>query len=112
MPVSSDVQPYVSSTALARDARRAGRAISQIHGDSQVRQAAIDAEVDVTLAKVDALTGTTGYVLTQTARVAQMEAALVQNFPGASGRVAYHCERHMLAVGDCVEFMICRIRRL
>jgi hypothetical protein len=108
----SEVVTYTNSKALARDARRTGRDISRIHGDSQTRQAAIDAEVDVTLAKIDAATTATGYSLTATVKIAQAETALVQMFPGASGRVAFHCERHMLAVAEFVDVMTSRVRRL
>jgi mannitol-1-phosphate/altronate dehydrogenase len=108
----SELSIYPSAGVIARDSRRTSREISRVHGASQVRQAAIDAEVDVTLAKIDSVTTATGYSLTATARIAQAETALVQNFPGASGRVAFHCERHMLAVADCVDVMLCRVRRL
>jgi hypothetical protein len=106
----SDLLPYTGTAALSRESRRTGRAISRVHGDGQVRQAAIDAEVDVTMAKLDAVTTGTGQALTAVARVAQAETALAQNFPGASGRLAFLAERHMLAASDIVEVLVCRVR--
>ena len=42
--------------------------------------------------------------------VARLEMVLAQTFPGASGRLAYLAEGHMLAAGDIVEVLACRVR--
>jgi hypothetical protein len=108
----SDLMLYTGAAALSRDSRRTGRAISRVHAESQVRQAVIDAEVDVTVAKIDAVTTSTGHGLTSVARIAQAETVLAQNFPGATGRLAFLAERHMLAASDMVDDLACRVRHL
>lgn len=97
--------------ALARDRRRVGREISRTQSTGLVRQSAIDVETDIAIGKIDAITATTGQALGAVAKVAQAETALAQNFPGASGRLAFIAERHMLYVGDAVDELHNRLRR-
>ena len=94
----------------ARDARRSGRALSRVQASGQIRQAVIDVEADVTMAKLEAITTTTGHALASVARVAQAETALALNFPGASGRLAFIADQHMLAVGEVLNELRYRVR--
>lgn len=52
--MSYDVALYTGAGSLVRDARRTGQAISRIQCGGQVRQATVDAEADVTTAKLQA----------------------------------------------------------
>ena len=96
---------------LDRDHRRTSRVISRVASGGQIRQAQVEVEADVTAAKIDAITGATGLGLGAVAKVAQAEQALMQNFPTASGRLAFIAERHMLAVGDVLDELHYQVRR-
>lgn len=94
---------------VARDSRT-GRALSRINASGQLRQATVDVEADVTMAKLEAITAVTGQALGAVARVAQAETALAQNFPGASGRLAFIAQQHMLAAGEVLNELRYRVR--
>jgi hypothetical protein len=108
----SDLTLYTGAGALTRDSRRTGRAISRVHSESQVRQAVIDAEVDVTIAKLDAVTNTTGHAMTGVGRVGQLETALAQSFPAGTGRVAFLADGHMLDSSDLLHDLARRVRQI
>jgi hypothetical protein len=108
--VSYDIDLF-EGRGLARDARRTGRQISRVRSGGEIRKAAVDVETDVTLDKIDAITATTGQALGSVAKVAQAETALAQNFPGASGRLAFIAERHMLHVSDVLDDFQTKVRR-
>jgi hypothetical protein len=109
--MSFDMTPYVGGGAIVRDVRRTNRVVSRVQSGSQIRQASVDAETEVALAKIDSITATTGQALGAVAKVAQAETALAQNFPGASGRLAFIAERHMLHVSDAVDGLQTKLRR-
>jgi hypothetical protein len=100
-----------SSGALARDARRTTVAVNRVYSRGEIRQAEVDVESDVAQAKLDAVTRLTGQAMTAVARLAQAETALTQNFPAASGRLAFIAEQHMLLSGDIVADLHYRVRR-
>lgn len=108
--MSAGLVPYAGG-ALTRDARRTGRQIQRAQSVGQLRQAVIDVETDIAIARVEAVTAATGQAMGSVARVAQAELALVQQFPQASGRVAFIAERHMLALGDIVDGLCRQVRR-
>lgn len=107
--MSYDLTPFPSG-ALAGDARRNGRALSRISASGQLRQAAVDVEGDVALSKLEVLTGVIGHALSAVARVAQAETALALNVPGASGRLAFIADQHMLASAEVLDELRYRMR--
>lgn len=108
--MSYDLTPYAGGPLL-RDARRTTRAISRVNSGGQIRQAQVDVETDVAICKIESITIATGQALGAVARVAQAETAMAQNFPGASGRLAFIAERHMLHVSDVVDDLQRTLRR-
>jgi hypothetical protein len=103
--------PDNGSAALSRDSRRASRSISRSRSVSQIRMARVDDETDVTLAKVDALTATTGAAMGAVVRVAQAQRHLEQLAPEAAGRLAFLADDHLLAMGDSVQDLRRELRR-
>jgi hypothetical protein len=97
--MSDELAPYMTG-AVARDARRAGRAISHYQSGGQVRVAKVDIDTDVALAKVDALTAATGSAMGSVVRVAQAQRHLEQLAPEAAGRLAFLADDHMLGMAD------------
>jgi len=95
-----------------REVRTVSRAVARAEARGLLRQTTLDQEVALANLKIDALTTATGQALGAVAKVAQAETALVQNFPGASGRLAFISERHMLAVGDVLDDLQYKLRRL
>jgi hypothetical protein len=108
--MSYDLALHTTNGAIARESRRVARGVCHVQGDGQIRQADIDTEADVTDGKLGAITSGTMHAMTAVANVARLEMVLAQNFPSASGRLAYLAEGHMLAAGDMVEVMVCRVR--
>jgi hypothetical protein len=102
--MSHDLALYTTAGAIAKETRRTGRALSRIQGDSQIRQADVDAELDVTCTKLDAVTSGTEQAMRAVGRVARLETVLAQIF------FAYLAEGHMVAADDIVEVMARRVR--
>jgi hypothetical protein len=101
-----------TSGALARDAQRTSRVLSRIEADGLLRQSAVDVETDVTIAKMDGETLATGTGLGEIGRVAQIQMALEQLTPQASGRLNPLAEDHALAMRDEFHQLRRRLRRL
>jgi hypothetical protein len=94
-----------------RDIARTGRAVSRAQAAGQIRQANIDTEADVSSAKMDALTNSTGQAMRDVARVSQAEMAFAQATPAASGRLANIAEQHAWLVGELVCDLHTAVRR-
>jgi hypothetical protein len=82
----NDMQLYGNGGLASRPARQAGRAISRNQMGASVRVSAVDAETDVTVAKIGNVTMATGSAARAVVQVAQLQQALEQLIPGASGR--------------------------
>ena len=106
---SYDLMP-VGPSGLTRATARANRAIDRIDNGSRVREADIDSEAAATLAKLDVVTTTTATAIVGVGRIGQLEAAVVTQQPGVSGRVAYLAEQHTLASGAILENLQQRLR--
>jgi hypothetical protein len=109
--MSGDLIPYLPGGGLDRDARRAGRQISRVRAHAVVRQTAIDAETDVAIAKVDAVTAASGHSLGAVVRVAQARRQLELIAPEAAGDLAFIAARHAMVVGDVLEDLARELRR-
>ncbi len=96
---------------LPADTRRAGRSVSRLQSSSVVRQVAVDVEIDVQLAKIDAITSATGQGMAAVTRVAQAQAALEQMAPQASGRLNLLADKHALDVAEVLDDLHHRLRR-
>ena len=83
---------------LARDVRQTAKACSKYAAQAAMRTAAVDAETDVALVKIDALTHATGSSMSAVVRVAQAQRHLEQLAPEAAGRLAFLADDHMLSV--------------
>lgn len=99
--MSNAIQPFGASTSmLARDARRTGRAVSRYASDAEIRTTQVDYETDVALSKVDGLTAVTGHAMGGVVRVAQGQKHLELLAPEASGRLAMLADDHALGCMD------------
>jgi hypothetical protein len=107
----SDIILSQEGGGLTRDVRRAAKTISRCHSVAQVRIARIDAETDVALAKVDAVSVATGSAMASVVRVAQAQRHLELLAPEAAGRLSYLADDHMLAMGDTVADLRRELRR-
>jgi hypothetical protein len=107
----SDLQPYPSGEVNSGPARRAARAISRHRLDAHVRVAAIDADTDTALAKIDNVTMSTGSAMSAVVRIAQAQRHLEQLAPEAAGRLAYLADDHMLGVGEILTDLRRDLRR-
>ncbi len=107
----SDLIPFTSNTDLSRPARRASRAISRHTMTAQVRVASVDAETDVTIAKVENYTLAASTGMTAVARVAKGQSHLEQTVPEVSGRLAYLADSHLLGVGELLDDLRRDLRR-
>lgn len=81
---------------LTRDARRAGRALSQSSVAGIVRRHEVDVETDVALTKTDSVTAVTVGMLADVARVAQVQQQLELMAPQASARLNMIADNHAL----------------
>lgn len=95
-----DVDIYGTTSALPRDARRTGRAVSRYQAHGQVRIAQTDVDTDVAIAKGDSYTAATGAAMGNVIRVAQAQRQLEQLAPEASGRLAMLADEHALTMAD------------
>jgi hypothetical protein len=109
--MSTELTPF-NFAPLDRNVKRASREISRTNAVGQVRMNSVDSEAEVAGAKVDAYSMTTGQALVSVAKVAQTEQALVTQVPLASGRLAFIAERHALAVGEILDHLQSRLRRV
>lgn len=107
----SNLQPYIPIDGLARDARRAGRAISRHQAGGLVRISQVDTDTDVGLAKMDALTAATGQAMGAVVRVAQAQRHLEQLAPEAAGRLSFLADDHMLSMSDVMADLRRDLRR-
>jgi hypothetical protein len=108
----SNIERYLPvSGGLDRPARQASRAISRHQLSAQVRSAAVDADTDVTLAKVDNLTMATGSAMQSVVRVAQAQRQLEQLAPEAAGRLAFLADDHMLGCAEILADLRRDLRR-
>jgi hypothetical protein len=108
----SSIEPYTAvNGGLLRDARRAGRAINRYQSGGQVRVAQVDVETDVALAKVEAITHTTGQAMGAVVRVAQAQRHLEQLAPEAAGRLNFLADDHMLSMSDVMADLRRDLRR-
>lgn len=108
--MSDELASYISG-AVARESRRAGRAISHYQSGGQVRVAKVDIDTDVALAKLDALTAATGSAMVSVVRVAQAQRHLELLAPEAAGRLAFLADDHMLGMADVMADLRRDIRR-
>lgn len=81
---------------LPRDARRAGRSLSQSSVTGMVRRHDVDVETDVTLTKSDSVTAVTVAMMADVARVAQVQQQLELMAPQASARLNMMADNHAL----------------
>lgn len=109
--MSNDLAPYQGTNLTVRDSKRTNRAISRHQAGGQVRVAAVDAETDVAMAKVEGLTMVTANAMSAVARLAQAQTQLEQQVPEASGRLAYVADTHLLCVGDMLRDLRHDLRR-
>lgn len=109
--MSTELTPFTYG-ALDRNVKRASREIARTNALGQIRMNSVDSEADVASAKVDAYSAATGQTLVSVAKVAQAEQALVAQVPLASGRLAFIAERHALAVGEILDHLQSRLRRV
>jgi len=107
----TNIEPYKATGLTTRDDRRTNRAISRHNAGGQIRVAAVDAETDVAMAKVEGLTMVTADAMSAVARLAQAQTQLEQQVPEASGRLAYIAETHLLCVGDMLRDLRHDLRR-
>jgi hypothetical protein len=108
----NDMQLYQGGNGLASgDARRASRAISRHQAGAQVRTTRVDADTDVTMAKIDATTAATGQGMAAVTKVAQLQAQLELMAPAVSGRLTYLADQHMFAVGESLSDLQRDLRR-
>jgi hypothetical protein len=87
------------------------REVSRSQSRGLVRQVEIDTEADVALAKIDAITGGTGYGLGAVAKVGQLEGSLAEMMPGVQGRLNFLANRHVLGVGEILDDLQTKVRR-
>ena len=107
----NDLQPYSGGEVISGPARRAARAISRHRLDAPVRVAAVDADTDTALAKIDNLTMATGNAMSAVVRVAQAQRHLEQLAPEAAGRLAYLADDHMLGASEVLADLRRDLRR-
>ena len=100
-----------SDGGLLRDARRSGRAISRYQAAGHVRVGQVDTETDVGLAKLEAVTYSTGQAMSAVVRVAQAQRQLEQLAPEVSGRLTFLADSHMLAMSDRLADLRSELRR-
>jgi hypothetical protein len=105
--MSNDLTLYTASGNMLRDSRRAGRAISRHQAGAHVRVAAVDADTDVAVAKIENVTMATGTAMQSVARVAQAQRQLEQLAPDTAGRLAFLADDHLLSMAD----MLADLRR-
>lgn len=108
----SDLTPYVGSSSLSRDARRASREISRGRLGTQITTSQVDNATDVALAKVENLTMATGNAMQQVTRVAQAQRQLEQTTPEAAGRLAFLADDHMLGCAELLADLRRNLRRV
>ena len=109
--MTNELTTYDGGFPVSRDVRRAGRAISRYRSGGQVRQARVDVDTDVALAKADALTAATGSAMGSVVRVAQAQRHLELLAPEAAGRLAYLADDHMLGMGEILADLRRDVRR-
>ena len=97
--MSQDLLPYMGGT-LTRESRRTARAVSRHQMTSQVRVAGVDTETDIALAKVDALTHTTGQAMSAVVRVAVAQRQAELMAPEAAARLNILADDHCLSMTD------------
>lgn len=95
----SAIEPYMSG-GLIRDARSASRAISRHQAGGLVRVGQVDTDTDIALAKIDALTHTTGRAMGAVVRVAQAQRQLELMTPEAAPRLNFLADEHLLSLSD------------
>lgn len=95
-----------------RDARLLARTTSRSNLETQRREIAIDAEADVTAAKIEAATYTTGVGMNAVVRVAKALETLEQMAPTATGRLNLLADDHALGVAETLQQLRYRLRRI
>ena len=98
----SELQLATART-LARDMRAANRAVSRFSAQAVMRVSGFDSEIDVGLAKIEALTHATGAAMTAVSRVSAAQRNLEMLAPDASGRLAYLADDHLMSVASVLE---------
>lgn len=109
--MSNIEQYFASSGGLGRRARQTGRAITRNQMGAAVRVSAVDAETDVTVAKIDNVTMATGSAARAVVQVAQLQQALEQLVPGVSNRLAFLADDHALGMGELLADLRRDLRR-
>ena len=107
----NDLQPYLSGEVISGHARRAARAISRHRLDAHVRVAAVDADTDTALAKIDNVTMATGNAMSAVVRIEQAQRHLEQLAPEATGRLAYLADDHILGASEILADLRRDLRR-
>jgi hypothetical protein len=97
---------------LVQEGRQSSRMLLRIETGGLLRQAAVDVETDVVLAKLDSQTTATGVGMAAVARVAQAQTTIEQLTPQASARLSLLADQHGLAVAAELELLHLRLRRL
>ena len=109
--MSKELSLFDPNAGAFRDARRASRAISRYSAAGHVRTVTVDLESDVAVAKVDAITSTTGQAMSAVVRVAQAQKQLEQLASETSGRLAFLADAHAMAVSDLLADLRRELRR-
>ena len=110
--MSHDLALYTTAGAIARETRQTGRALSRIQGDCVIRQAAVDAELDVAVAKEQVVTAGCVAGVGAMLRMGQAESAAVLSMPNLSGRITPLAELHAQLTHAICDHLAHRVRRL
>lgn len=102
--MSDALLPYGSRhDVLARDYRRAGRAVSRQDASIMVRQAGLDGETEMTIGRLDSVRTATSWGMRAVGQVAQFEAEVVAMAPHAQRRVSFLADQHAFATAGLLD---------
>lgn len=103
----TDIQPYQPLLPATRTAR----ALSRLSGETSLAVATTQARAELEAAKVDGVAAVAANALQDVALLSQMEMALAQTVPHASGRLATVADLAALSIADVVATAARRIGR-
>lgn len=103
---------YGGGGLLPRDARQTARALSRTNARTQLRQMAVDSEVDVAISKIEGVTMATGAGMQAVVRVSKALESLEQMAPGATARLNLLADDHVLGVAATLQDLRYRMRRI
>lgn len=94
----SNIQPYAARSPL----NRTGRALQRLTDDTTLAVAVVESRIDIEIAKVDGITAVAGRAMQNVALLSQVEVALSQAVPHASGRLSTIADLAALSLADVV----------